>query len=78
MRITIRNDYHNTETGINVYTGKVYADKARKFVKRKLCANPHCTCSDDFGRRGPQPYPQVMFDGFRVAEILYGVHSDAE
>ncbi len=74
MSIELTNDFHNTVTRIaNVWTGKVWTRAYVKRVKRRLCAQTECTCSDDFGRRGSQPNGGFEYgcnsDGFYCASL---------
>ena len=52
--INMTNDFHNTSTKLIVKNGIVNPRQV-KSVWNKLCGIQHCSCGDDFGRRGKQP-----------------------
>lgn len=54
MKITLTNNFHDTSVTLRPRDGKLSAAQVRR-AKRTLCGMAECTCSDDLGRRGPQP-----------------------
>lgn len=55
MKITIRNNYHNTEASVTV--NRLPADISKRQVdriRRALCGISGCTCGNALGARGPQ------------------------
>lgn len=52
MKITLRNDFHNTSVTLVSKNGKLSESQMKK-AKRELCCSG-CTCSGEFGYRGPQ------------------------
>ena len=62
MRITLRNDFHNSSININCEVlshihnvATAYPSLGQiKRAKRELCGIAGCTCSGDAGTRGPQ------------------------
>ena len=52
MKITLRNDNHNTSINLIVKDGKLTEAQVKR-AKSALCCSD-CCCSDDFGRRGDQ------------------------
>ena len=53
MKITLTNDFHNTEVALNVKNNLISAGQIRR-ANKELCGIDGCTCSDDLGTRGPQ------------------------
>lgn len=62
MKVTLRNDFHNSEVTLrtnvlshihNVATAYLSAGQVKK-AKRKLCGVQGCTCSGEAGICGPQ------------------------
>ncbi len=49
-KLTLRNDFHNTEATVKVNNGRIKAD-AMKRAEKKLCGMKECSCG---GMRGPQ------------------------
>ena len=52
MKITLTNDFHNTSCTLISKNGRI-SESQMKRAKRELCCDG-CTCSGDFGYRGPQ------------------------
>ena len=75
--ITLKNDFHHTETKIRVKPGRnVISRSVQKRVKRALCTAT-CQCSGIMGIRGPQqddPPWELDYamgqDGFEQAVIV--------
>ncbi len=71
MQVTIRNDFHNTQTTIRPTrrgnSWRINLDQIKR-AKSKLCGTQGCTCSDRLGSRGPQEY-DIAYDGFEVIDI---------
>ena len=65
MRITLKNDFHNTSVDLNCKvlhrsddTGVAYPTPSQlQRSRRKLCGIRDCFCSDDAGTRGRQQLP---------------------
>jgi len=53
MKITLTNDYHNTEITLASKGDYLSAGQVVK-ARRTLCGVSGCTCGDDLGRRGQQ------------------------
>jgi hypothetical protein len=60
-RINLTNNFHNTEVTLFVKNDKL-SESQMKRARRMLCV-PGCTCSGEFGHRGPQ-------DGFGIKPIF--------
>jgi len=54
--IRLTNDFHSTSMVIRPRPDGTISERTRKLAKRTLCLDG-CTCSDEWGRRGPQPDP---------------------
>jgi hypothetical protein len=59
MKITLRNDFHNTGTTLNakeVAGGSYYLSRSQvRKARRDLCGVAGCTCGGYIGQRGEQP-----------------------
>ena len=53
MLITLKNDYHNTETVIRVTNGRV-SNRAGRNAWKNLCGVDGCICGGILGQRGGQ------------------------
>ena len=62
MKITLANDFHNTEITLICKDGKLSAGQVKR-ASRTLCGVSGCCCSGDVGYRGPQ---QDGIDGIEV------------
>ena len=60
-KITLRNDFHNTEINLVPHDGKLSPSQVAR-ARRTLCGIENCCCSGDLGTRGPQ-------DGFELEPI---------
>lgn len=54
MKITLRNNFHNTETTLIVNDDGIISKRQVKAAHDRLCGSDSCTCGNDFGARGPQ------------------------
>ena len=63
MKLTLSNDFHNTEITLNCKDDKLSAGQVKR-ANRELCGMSDCCCSGDIGYRGPQ-------DGFDGIEAIY-------
>jgi len=65
--VVVENNFHNTAVTLHVKRGRrgryYLSDWQVRRAKVTLCQSG-CTCSDDLGRRGPQPGPYFVFDGY--------------
>ncbi len=52
-KITLYNDFHNTEVNLLVRDGKLSRNQVAR-ARRELCGIEGCCCGDEFGMRGPQ------------------------
>ncbi len=52
-KITLYNDFHNTEVNLLVRDGKISRNQILR-ARRELCGIRDCVCGDEFGTRGPQ------------------------
>lgn len=79
MLVTLRNDFHNTEVTLRAevlshiwHTATIYPSKAQaKRAKKVLCGISGCTCSNDFGTRGPQ----ALADGKKLVVDMTNLYS---
>jgi hypothetical protein len=71
MRVTIKNDYHNT-TVVVVSRGRILSPSQIKRARRILCGVAGCTCGDFMGARGPQELP------VGVEEIVLSLDRDGK
>lgn len=62
MKMTLTNNYHQTQTTINVTPGDVLSASRIRSIKKRLCPCSDCTCGDAFGRRGTQPQRNLDLD----------------
>lgn len=56
MKITLSNNFHNTEATANVksYSAKdeyIISKRTARRLRRELCGSKDCTCGDTFGAR---------------------------
>lgn len=72
MKITLKNDLHNTTCTLIVKDGKL-TESQMKRAKRELCC-AGCTCSGDFGYRGPQQIDGIepLYDS-RAGKVVGGI-----
>lgn len=59
MKITLYNDFHNTEITLIVKNGMLSPAQVKK-SKKALCGIAGCTCGDELGTRGNQDLPEGM------------------
>ena len=52
--VTIRNDFHHTETRVRVPADGVLSRWQVRRVRRALCGMADCKCGGDLSERGPQ------------------------
>lgn len=55
MLVTLKNDFHNTETTIRVIDGRV-SHRAGRNAWKNLCGVDGCICGGILGQRGGQRY----------------------
>jgi len=61
MKITLKNNFHNSEANLIVKDGKI-SESAIIRAEKKLCGIKDCTCG---GIRGPQDYIiENLYNGF--------------
>ena len=54
MMVTLRNDFHNSQTRVRLgESGKLTQCQVER-ARRALCGVPTCLCSGPLGTRGPQ------------------------
>jgi hypothetical protein len=58
MKITLRNDFHDTEANLIVRNDMISATQARR-AQKALCGLKDCTCGDGLGCRGPQDIDEL-------------------
>ena len=63
MKLTLKNDFHNTEITINAKNEKLSPEQVKK-AQKHLCGMSDCCCSGDVGYRRQQ-------DGFNGIEVEY-------
>lgn len=56
IKVKLTNDFHNTETTIQVNEGGLVPLSQIKKAKKDLCGTKDCTCSNASGQRGRQEY----------------------
>jgi hypothetical protein len=54
MRITIRNDFHNTCTSIFIDPPREISKATVKRIRSELCGDDNCTCGGFLSQRGYQ------------------------
>lgn len=59
MKITLKNDFHNTEINLVVKDGKLSPAQVKR-SRKALCGIAGCTCGDELGTRGQQDLPEGM------------------
>ena len=52
--ITVRNDFHNSETRVRANIGDQLSVLQQRRARAKLCGQRECTCCGSSGERGPQ------------------------
>ncbi len=57
MKVTLMNDFHNTQIVLRVRKGGILSPNQIKRAKRALCPFSDCTCSGAVRTRGPQYAP---------------------
>lgn len=60
MRYYLSNSFHKTETYMHVQLGDKLTERRVRRAKRRLCSARECTCSDELGRRGEQPFNAMI------------------
>ena len=68
MKITLSNDFHNTEISLNVKNGQLSAGQVKR-AQKVLCGLSDCRCSGDIGYRGRQ---QDGIDGIEAKHDRHG------
>jgi hypothetical protein len=66
MKITFRNDFHNTEASCRVHGDKLTSGQTRR-LRKQLCGRAGCTCG---GIRGPQDQSWEWSTNSRGEEIV--------
>jgi len=61
MKITLHNDYHNTQVNLIARNGRL-SQRQLDRAKKELCGIPGCQCSDMAGIRGRIHTPDYDFD----------------
>ena len=71
MKITLTTDFHNTSCTLISKNGRL-SESQMKQSKRKLCCEG-CTCSGEFGYRGPQKIDGIepIYDS-RLGKVIGG------
>jgi hypothetical protein len=64
--IVLTNDFHGTRSVVRARANGWITELTRKRIKRILCRCSGCTCSDEWGRRGPQPDPHRTIETIMV------------
>ena len=67
-KITLTNDFHNTEVTLNVKNGIITVGQVKR-ARRVLCGISGCTCGDDLGARGKQEHAYEICQNARTGEI---------
>lgn len=67
-KITLRNDFHNTEVTLNVKNDTITAGQVKR-SRKVLCGISGCTCGDDLGARGEQEHAYEVCQNSRTGEI---------
>ncbi len=57
MKITLTNDFHNTEATVIVNDSMMLSNSQIKRAQKKLCGMSGCECSNAAGTRGRQYLP---------------------
>lgn len=60
MKITLRNDFHNTEIKVIPRDGKLSIQQVKR-IRKALCGIQSCACGDILGMRG-QDNPEIIAD----------------
>ena len=76
MKITLHNDFHNTSVDLIAKDGKLTESQMKK-AQRELCGCEGCTCSGEFGYRGPQEIDGIepVYDS-RAGKVVGGIVHD--
>ncbi len=79
-KITIRNDFHGSETRAVPNEGYLSPRQVRR-IRRDLCGIPECTCGGVLSERGPQDFEiEALSDGgvgvFSLGRNCYLNHID--
>lgn len=56
MKITLTNDFHNSESIITIQKDGMVSQSQVKKVHKELCGIKDCTCSGQSGQRGRQEW----------------------
>jgi hypothetical protein len=72
MKITLKNDFHNTEVGVYAVeitsgtsgrtVGYLLSAQQTRRVRKRLCGIAGCACGDDLSLRGPQDFGDYSVD----------------
>jgi hypothetical protein len=74
MRVTLRNDFHNTEINVNVTDPKGYLSVAQtRRVKDALCGITDCCCGDVRGPQGDDGLVEVTRERLANGNDVYQV-----
>ena len=68
MKITLRNDFHNTAVRLIVAPDKPPSPSQMRRSRRTLCGIRECTCSGALGVRGPQEV-NIYLVGYELYQI---------
>ena len=75
MKITIRNNFHNTEVVVNVGPSNTITGATASRIQKKLCGVSGCKCGGVLGERGPQEftYDYRLNESFKVISVTFEV-----
>lgn len=77
MKITIRNNFHNTEAYVTIRNGNTITGATARRIEKKLCGVSGCKCGGVLGERGPQEftYDYQLDERFKVVSVTFAVVS---
>ena len=75
MKITLRNNFHNTTVNVQIDTDGYLTTRQVKRARATLCGIKECTCGDELGQRGPQDWPVIPVYGVHTGSIMARVRN---
>jgi len=75
MRVTLKNDFHNTQCKINIpKNGAELTPRQVRRIKTTLCGVRGCRCGNDLGIRGRQDW-SVRESMKQSGEMFYTIYN---
>lgn len=74
-KLTIRNDFHNTETTVTLRNSNTISGSTARRIEKDLCGIKDCKCGGILGERGPQDfrYDYSIDENFKVKSVTFEI-----